>query len=526
MADPAQLYAQLVATFNRGNWAEAQALVTQLLPFAPNHAGVYNIAGVVSLELQQTAQAVTFLRRATELDPARADFATLYAKALSMNHLSGAALLAADRALTLAQGDPVTLDTLGVTYAQSHAHARAVAAFRQAVLLAPARASHRFNLATSLIAIGDIDKAELELDTCIRLDPASWHAYLSLSQLRQQTAASNHVDLLRSLLARHHNNATASVCLNMALAKEYEDLGEYARAFGHIVHGKSIGRRARHYSIRRDEALFETLMRTFPVAQAGATRADPSDEPIFIIGMPRTGTTLVERILSSHPDVYAAGELQNFAATLQQASGSQIPLLFNPEIIARTRELDWEQLGATYLASTRPATGHKPRFIDKLPHNFLYAGFIANALPNARIICLRRDPMDTCLSNFRQLFQHPSSHFDYSFDLLDTGRYYVLFDRLMAHWQHVFPGRILEMSYETLLESPETEIRQLLDFCGLSWHDTCLHFEENPAPIATYSASQARAPLYRTALRRWRKYELQLRELRDLLTEAGIPLAS
>src|SRR5690606_11755978 len=136
-------------------------------------------------------------------------------------------------------------------------------------------------------------------------------------------------------------------------------------------------------------------------------------------------------------------------------------------------------LGASYIDNTRPGTGHTPRFVDKLPHNFLYLGHIARALPNAKIVCLRRDPLDTFLSNFRQLFGLNTPFYDYSFDILDIGRYYVLFDRLMAHWQHVLPGRILEVRYETLVDAQEECTRQLLDFCGLPWEDACLRFEEN-----------------------------------------------
>jgi hypothetical protein len=190
----------------------------------------------------------------------------------------------------------------------------------------------------------------------------------------------------------------------------------------------------------------------------------------------------------------------------------------------KSRNLDWRRLGEAYLSSTRPATGHKPHFIDKLPHNFLYAGFIANALPNAKIVCLRRNPMDTCLSNFRQLFAPKSPYFDYSFDLLDTGRYYLLFNRLMAHWQRVFPRRILEMDYETLIDTQEACSRQLLEFCGLAWDDTCMHFENNPTPVATASAVQVRAPIYRSALKRWKKYEQQLGELRRLLSDGGVEI--
>jgi hypothetical protein len=152
----------------------------------------------------------------------------------------------------------------------------------------------------------------------------------------------------------------------------------------------------------------------------------------------------------------------------------------------------------------------------------LYAGHIAAALPNARIICLRRDPMDTCLSNFRQLFAMTSPYYDYSFDLLDTGRYYILFDRLMTFWRERLPGRILEVEYEALVEHQEAGTRQLLDFCDLSWDDACLRFEENEAPVGTASAVQVRSKMYRSSMKRWKRYERQLAGLREVLANAGI----
>ncbi|HTD29549.1 MAG TPA: sulfotransferase, partial [Xanthomonadaceae bacterium] len=167
----------------------------------------------------------------------------------------------------------------------------------------------------------------------------------------------------------------------------------------------------------------------------------------------------------------------------------------------------------------------KPRFIDKLPHNFLYLGFITNALPNAKIICLRRNPLDTCLSNFREVFTPGSEFHNYSLDLLDTGRYYVLFDRLMAHWKRVFPGRILELQYETLVDTQEASTRQLLMHCELPWNNACLRFDRNEAPATTASSVQVRAPIHRDAIGRWKKYEAQLTALRDLLTGAGIDCA-
>ena len=526
MTDPAALYAQLTTTFKQGRWQEALTLATQLLPFAQQHAGVHSIAGVSCLELQQWPQAVAHLRRAAELDPSRADFAILYAKALLGSHALGQALQEADRAMALKPQDPAALDTLGVIYVQTQAHEQAVTAFRQAVSLAPDSAARRLNLATALAASGLVDDAESELESCIRLDASTWHAHLLLAQLRQHSSGNNHLDRLQSLLAQHRNEAAASISLNMAMAKEYEDLGNYPEAFRHTVLGKSAGRSLRPYASQQDKNLFDTLTRAFPQTAAAAATGDPSDEPIFIIGMPRSGTTLVERILSSHPDVHAAGELQNFAAALQQESNNQQPYLLDPRMPKHVRSIDWQQLGARYLASVRHAMAGKSRFIDKMPHNFLYVGFIANALPNAKIICLRRHPLDTCLGNFRQLFTHPSIHLDYSFDLLDTGRYFILFDQLMAHWKRVFPGRIHEVNYEHLVDSQEACSRALVEYCGLSWNDACLHFEKNPSPVATLSSQQVRKPIFHSSVGRWKHYEQELSGLHELLQDAGLIDAS
>lgn len=521
MTDPAALFAELTAAFNQHAWPKAQALATRLLPMAPRHPAVHYIAGVAAMELEQMPKALSHLHQAADLDPKRVDVLTQFAKALALVKMSPEARSAADRAMALSPNDPITLDTLGVVYTQVHAHAEAKAAFRGAVALNPGHAPYRFNLATALLATGEIDAARDELEACIKINPHFWKAHLTLAQQRRQSATDNHIERLQSLLADQDTNLEAQTYLNIALAKEYEDCAEYPAAFAHYTRGKSAAGAGRDYSIAQDEALFAAITAEFPSAQA-APGGCSSEEPIFVIGMPRSGTTLVERIISSHPDVYSAGELLNFGLVLKRASGSRTPLILDPDTLQRVRGLDWAALGERYVTSTRPATGQRPRFIDKLPHNFLYAGWIARALPHAKIICLRRDPLDTCLSNFRQLFAPQSPNFGYSFNLLDTGRYYVLFDRLMAHWRRVLPGRILEVQYETLVDSQEASTRQLLEFCQLPWDNDCLQFEHNTAPVNTASVVQVRSPIYRSSLKRWKKYESQLGELQAVLAAAGI----
>ena len=518
-----ETYNRAIAALNRGDWVLAQALAVEVDRKVPNHAGVHFVAGVAAIELQQMRPAVMHLRRATSLSPGRADCHAQLARALVSARLFREALAAADNAFALLPMDAMTLDTLGVVYSRANAHERAIDVFRRAAALMPDRASVRFNFATALTFAGEIAAAEAEYEMCLALDPKYWKAHLALAQLRRQAPGENHLPRLEALLADHPTGEGAQLYINLALAKEYEDLQEYPRAFEHLVAGKSSHGRVRGYAPERDRDLFAALMQALP-APVPCDQGDPTDEPIFVIGMPRSGTTLVERILSNHSAVRSSGELQNFGVELKRASGSRTREMLDVDTVQRAHRLDWARLGRAYLESTRPGTGGTPYFIDKLPHNFLYAGFVAQALPNAKIICLRRDPLDTCLSNFRQLFALSSPYYDYSFDLLDTGRYYVLFDRLMKHWTTVLPGRIMQLDYETLVDDQETSTRRLLGFCGLPWQQACLRFEENTAPVATASAVQVRSKINRSYLQRWRRYETQLGPLKAILADAGIAL--
>ncbi len=525
MIDSTRAYAKLVAAFHQNDWPRVQQRASQLLAVAPDDARVHHMAGVACMQSRQMPQALEHLLKTTHLEPRRADYVAQYAKALALTRRLREARLVADRAMTLAPADAPTLDTLGMVYRQANAHLQSTTAFRRAAALAPEHALTRLHLAYALNSIGDVAGAEQELEACIRLEPRHWYAHLLLAQLQKQTAEHNHLARLRELAERHADDPGAQLLLNIALGKECDDLADYPAAFAHYTRGKAAGRRMRPYTFARDEAIFDALIRAFPANGAETAAGDPTREPIFIIGMPRTGTTLLDRVLSSHPDVHSAGELQNFPTALQRASGCPTALLGEADIAARTRHIDWRQLGAAYLASTRPATGGTPRFIDKLPHNFLYAGFIARALPNAKIVCLRRDPLDTCVGNFRHLFEQESGFYDYSFDLADIGRYYIQFDRLIAHWRKLLPGRILELSYESLVTDPEATTRELLAFCELPWNEACLRSEDNAAPVNTPNAWQVRAPIYRSAVGRWKRFQPELRDLRWLLAGAGIGTA-
>lgn len=465
------------------------------------------------------------IERALHYDAARPDYHAQHARCLALLKREGEARTAAERAEELAPHDALTLDTLGVVWSRLGDHARAVEAFERAVARTPRNPDFHYNLAASLRILGRFDEAERELETVVGIAPRFYRAHSALADLRKQTTAHNHVAKLEALLDGVGNDVDGELHVRHALAKELEDLGEYARAFSHLAAGKARKRRTLDYTIADDEVLFGAIERVFDAQRCATAPAGcASAEPIFVVGLPRSGTTLVERILSAHSEVKSAGELQNFGVALKRATGTPSNRVLDQETIERGARCDLAAIGQRYIDSTRPLTGRSPHFVDKLPLNFLYVGFIHEALPNARIVCLRRQPLDSCLSLYRQLFAVAFSYYNFTYDLEDIGRYYALFDRLLAHWRHVLPGKVLEVSYESLVAEQERTTRALLDFCGLPWEAQCLDFHTNAAPVATASSVQVRAPLYATAVGRWRRYAAQLEPLIAQLRATGIPL--
>ncbi len=523
MIDHARQRRELISAFNQRDWPRVMESATPLLELFPDDADIHFIAGLAETELGRLGPAVRLLRRAFLLDQRRSEFSANLARALLIAGIRHEAMVMADLAMDSEPVSPATLHVLGVVYSNLHAHEAALGAFRKAVALVPNHAPFRYSLATSLIDTGALDEAVSEIDACLALNPHFWRAHLTLAHLKEQTPSTHHLVRLESLLTDRSLESEARATLHLAAAKEHEDLGNYEVSFAHLTAGKKAAREGFSYSIKQDQSLFSALERATP--HLGDSCGHPSSEPIFVFGMPRTGTTLVERILSSHPEVSSAGELPDFGIALRQVWGSDAPLGSELACVDQMGEIDWHRVGELYLSRARSAAGTNGlgmHFIDKLPHNFLYAGFIAKALPNAKLICLRRNPIDTCLSNFRQLFSGKLPYYNYSFDLLDTGAYYVMFAHLMAHWHQAFPGRILDVSYEALVNQQRATSQQMLSFCGLSWNELCMEFHENPLPVSTASSAQVRSKMYASAVHRWHQYKPQLAGLCSLLVQAGI----
>lgn len=501
----------------RGDWPLAQRLATGLMGASPAEGQF--VLGVAAASTGRAGEALAHLQQAVAIE-ARGEYRAQLAKLLSLLRRDGEAAQVLREAEAALPEDALSLDTIGCVYARLGQHEAALPHFAAAVALEPANLEFRYNQAVTLNFLGRVDEADAALEALIALSPGDARAHHLLASLRKQSAQTNHVGRLETV----HAEAKAGrdrLLTGYALAKELEDIGEEARAFATLCAVNAGHRRELAYDRAQDAANFKAMEDCWPAIRPAD--GAPQDAPVFIIGMPRTGTTLVDRILSSHPDMESAGELQAMPLAVKTLAGTGGRNVLDPETAMAAARGDMAALGWDYLRrATHHLRGVAPRFVDKFPGNFHYVGFIAHALPQARIVCLRRHPMDTVLANFRNLFAVSSRYYDYSYDLLDIAAYYAGFDRLMAFWRAAIPGRVMELAYEDLVGDQEGQTRALLAHCGLAWDTRCLAFQDNAAPVSTPSAAQVRRPIYRDSLARWRRHEAEMAPVRAFLEQQGI----
>jgi tetratricopeptide (TPR) repeat protein len=402
-------------------------------------------------------------------------------------------------------------------------YAEAATAYDAALAIDADNPRYLFNRAAVRRFVGRIEDAEADYDRVIATDPADVEAWWNRSELRRQTPERNHLEALLGRLRAGFTAPIGEVPIRYALAKEFEDIGRYAEAWAHLAAGAAIRRRHLQYDVRHDVETVGWIMQAFP-APPPRIEGCPSTEPIFILGMPRTGSTLLERIMTGNAGVHAAGELVDFAAALVAAVHAKIGSTRIPRraLVAGSATVDFTALGADYLERTRPRTGHTPHFIDKMPLNYLYCGLIHPALPNARILHLARHPLATCYAIFKTLF---NQGYPFSYDLTEVAEYYIGYHQLMTHWRRVLPDTILDVSYEKLATSPAAEARRVFDHCGLTWSDDCLDIGRRGTASTTASAAQVRRPIYSTSVDLWRHYEGPLAPVADRLRRAGIEVA-
>ena len=470
----------------QNKYAEGLAAAEQALQAYPDSADALCIAGAIYLEMKNVAAAQRVINQSLAIDPDRAD----------------------------------SQNVLGRVYFESSQPEKAVEAFQRAITLDAASSDAYNNLGSALRELGRFDEALAAYDKCLELAPDNFGVYTNLVDAKTFRASDDRhlVAMERAVAGLSAFSEEQQMYLRFALGKAYDDLRRYDEAFDNLVQGCAIKRRSAVYNeeetLRLVERIKSVVTRSLVERLQGHGAA--SEQPIFIMGMPRSGTTLIEQIIASHPRVTGAGELREVNDALGEFRMGRAGRAPYPELMAELNASELAKFAQRYLERAARHAPAATRFTDKMPTNFFFLGLIRLAMPKARIIHVNRNPVDICLSCYSKLF---SGEVNYTYDLSELGRYYRAYHGLMQHWREVLPaGSFLDVQYEEIVADIETQARRILDYCGLEWDARVLEFYRSERPVKTASTAQVRQPIYRSSVGRWRNYE---KHLGPLLSELG-----
>ncbi|MDH4315180.1 MAG: sulfotransferase [Gammaproteobacteria bacterium] len=466
-----------------GRYAAAEGLLRRILQLAPEFYLGYSDLAEFLVERSRFHEAVSLFEKAIALQPSQATLHRMLADALAIVNKPLDALRAYDRCLELAPGQ---------------VHALMGRGHMQRIL-------------------GERDAAIASYAECTRLKPELGDAWWNLASIKGRKFSASERQTMKSLLDKTADNDESLAALHFALARACEADGDHDEAWRHYSLGNSAKRRTVSYDPVEIETQNNVRIEVFnsDLIRRLSTTAPPEPKPVFIVGMPRSGSTLIEQILASHSHVDGCGELPYVIMLSAMLGGSDPGDARYPKIVADMSPDELRKLGDDYLEhSAAHRSPDAPFFTDKMPGNFLHIGFIHLMLPQAIIIDARRNPLDTCIGNYRQLFAQGKNQ---SYDLQELGKYYVEYIRIMQHWDSVLPGRILRVQYEVVVNDLETELRRILQHCGLPFEDACLNFHLSSRPVNTASSEQVRQPIYTDAIGFWKNYEPYLDDLKEVL---------
>ena len=498
---------------------EAGACCQRILAAAPKTVEAHFLVGLIATEDKLPKVAIQAFGSVTTLDPSHAAGWAHLARTFSRISQPERAADAIENAIKAGTKDPIVQDLIGNVLSLLDDHRGAKEWFRRALEKNPRSPAFNINLASSLIFLGQTDEAEVALDRALKVSPSVPQAHWRKAGLLRATDYS-HLDELHKLMKKFRSNPGALAFVAYGAGKEHEDLGEWDEAFECFTVGAKAKRQVVDYDEAQEIKFFDAMREAFtPEWAAREVPGNNSEAPIFIIGQPRTGTTLVERIITSHSMVHSAGELHQIKMAIRRLANVEVEGQFPPRLVRASAKIDPRKIGGSYMRLSKSKQGNLPRFVDKMPVNYLYLPIIAKALPNARIIHMVRDPMDSCFSSFKQLFAEAYFH---SYTLEEMARHHVRYNRLMAYWRELFQGRFLDVRYEEVVGDLETNARRLIDYLELPWEDACLDFHRQDQAVTTASAVQVREKVHSRSVDRWRKYENQLGPMLDILRAEGV----
>jgi tetratricopeptide (TPR) repeat protein len=502
-----------------GHLPDAERLLRDRLRALPDDVAALRMLAELGARVGRNEQALLLLERCLALAPGFAMARHNYALVLDRGGRHEDALVEIEALLEVAADNPALQNLKAVVLGKLGNYRDAIRLYETILDRRPKDPRVWMSLGHALKTAGRTDRAIVAYRRALEIDPAFGSAWWSLANLKTVRFDAADIAAMRRQLAAGRLDDDQRLHVEFALGKALEDAGEYAASFAHYARGNALRRTQLPYSAeqntQRSDRARAVLTRAFFEARQGVGHADPA--PVFIIGMPRAGSTLVEQILSSHPQVEATMELPDIIGLTRdlRARAADPERTSYHDILAALDPAEFEALGRRYLATTAVQRKlGRPFFIDKMPNNFAHVGLIHLILPNARIIDARRHPLACGFSNFKQHFARGQA---FSYDLADMGRYYADYVALMAHIDAVLPGRVHRVVYEDMVADTEAQVRALLDYCGLPFDPRCLRFFENDRPVRTASSEQVRQPIYRDGVDQWRHFEPWLGPLKDAL---------
>lgn len=499
---------------------DAEVAYRRAVDLKPMYIEALNNLVLAQKELKKYDEAIATAQKVLGLDPNNGDAHCYLGGVYVDQKKPEPALEALRKSLTFKPDKPETHNMLGRALFEANEPEQAVEAYHRAISLKPDFADPYNNLGNVLKELGRFEEALRAFDTAISLQPDTIGVYVNLSDAKKfRDGDDPHLRAIEGFLAKFDTlKDDDQMHAGFAAAKAYDDLKRYEEGFPYLIRANALKRKTAGYDETAVLKLFERIKSTFTADLVGSKTGGgfATQKPIFVLGMPRSGTTLVEQILASHARVTGAGELKDLSETVNSVRGSDGQQAAYPEFAPILSPSELAKIGEVYAAKLDRHAPGAERITDKMPSNFYFLGLIHLALPGAKVIHTNRNPVDTCVSCFSKLFAGEQSQ---TYDLAELGRYYRAYHGLMAHWRSVLPkSAFLDVQYEEVVADTEGQARRILDHCGLEWSPQVLDFHRTERPVKTASARQVRQPIYGSSVQRWRNYE---KFLTPLLQELG-----
>jgi len=500
----------VVDIYKSGDLKKAEILTKKLINSNKKIVFLYNLLGLILVDQEKNDQAMECYKEGIKVDPAFAviynNIGLLFFKKKIENNLIKAENFY-KKAISLDKNLVEAYNNLGSLYDFLDKYDDAIDCYKKALNINPNLSYAHHNLGSAYVTIGKFNKAKKHFKESINLNPNFVDSHQSLSRITKYTKTDNHFEDLKKINKNiNTNDIIKKITIGFALGKAYEDINEFKKSYIHLNEANNFQRKKINFSIKLEKEKFEDIKNTFNDKLFKKYKNSGCDDAssIFIVGMPRSGTTLVEQIISSHPNVFGADELEFIPNLIKKNFGNKNLRFLFDGIINFDKE-NFKKIGDDYISKVEKISNNSKKITDKLPINFLYIGFIKLILPNSKIIHCYRNPKDNCLSLFKNFFRGQKITFAYDMD--EIVQYYNFYRDLMDHWINLLPNFIYEIKYENLIKNTKSEINKLLVNCDLNWNENCLNFDKNKRPIKTASDYQARNKIYSSSINSWKNYE-------------------